>query len=136
MGEITYPHNMETLTKKKTKILFENHKEDLKNYIVDNNASWKLFVRHCKDTYGINKNYATELWKACWEDLEKVVQKRDLIKAEILINRLEDIFTDSEDDRIRLSVIEQLRKIGGVDTAEQLDISMNINVSFDEDGEE
>jgi hypothetical protein len=83
--------------------------------------------RWCKDKYDINKNYATDLWMQCWKDIENEIQKNDLIKAQTLINRLEDIFQETDDDNlglIRLQVIEQLRKIGGIDASDKLDVKV------------
>jgi osmotically-inducible protein OsmY len=60
----------------------------------------------------------------CWKDIETEIQKHDLIKAQTLINRLEDMYATNEDDRIRLQVIEQLRKIGGVDASDKVDIKV------------
>jgi hypothetical protein len=116
----------------RNKIEYKKHKEEIKNYIIETNCSWKDFCYWCKDTYNINKNYATDLWMECWKDIEAEVQKHDLIKAQTLINRLEDIYVLNSDDRIRLQVIEQLRKIGGIDASDKVDVKIQgeINLSW------
>jgi hypothetical protein len=108
----------------KNKIEYKKHKDEIKDYIIETNCSWKDFCYWCKDTYNINKNYATDLWMECWKDIETEIQKHDLIKAQTLINRLEDIYVLNSDDRIRLQVIEQLRKIGGIDASDKVDIKV------------
>ena len=114
----------------KNKIESKKHKDEIKNYIIDSNCSWKDFCIWCKDKYGINKNYATDLWMECWKDIETQIQKNDLIKAQSLINRLEDIFEETMDDRIKLQVIEQLRKIGGVDASDKLDVNVQGDIKL------
>ncbi len=108
----------------KNKIEYKKYKDEIKNHIIDTNCSWKEFCYWCKDKYDINKNYATDLWMQCWKDIETEIQKHDLIKAQTLINRLEDIFQETDDDKIRLQVIEQLRKIGGIDASDKLDVKL------------
>ena len=119
----------------KNKIEYTKHKEEIKNYVIESNCSWKEFCNWAKDKYDINKNYATDLWMQCWKDIETQIQKNDLIKAQTLINRLEDMYQSNEDDRIRLQVIEQLRKIGGIDSNDKLDVNINgeikLNFGFD-----
>jgi len=114
----------------KNKIEYKKHKDEIKNYIIDTNCSWKDFCIHMKNKYSINKNYATDLWIECWKDIETEIQKHDLIKAQTLINRLEDIFHETDDDKIRLQVIEQLRKIGGIDANEKLDVKIQGEVKL------
>jgi hypothetical protein len=108
----------------KNKIEYKKHKDEIKDYIIETNCSWKDFCIWCKEKYNIHKNYATDLWMECWKDIETEIQKHDLIKAQTLINRLEDMYATNEDDRIRLQVIEQLRKIGGVDASDKVDIKV------------
>lgn len=114
----------------KNKIEYKKHKDEIKNYIIETNCSWKDFCYWCKEKYDINKNYATDLWMECWKDIEAEIQRHDLIKAQTLINRLEDIFQGTGDDKIRLQVIEQLRKIGGIDASEKLDVKMSGEVTI------
>jgi hypothetical protein len=114
----------------KNKIESKKHKDEIKNYIIDSNCSWKDFCIWCKDKYDINKNYATDLWMECWKDIETQIQKNDLIKAQTLINRLEDIFEETMDDRIKLQVIEQLRKIGGIDASDKLDVNVQGDIKL------
>jgi hypothetical protein len=66
----------------------------------------------------------------CWKDIETEIQKHDLIKAQTLINRLEDIFQETDDDKIRLQVIEQLRKIGGIDASDKLDVKVQGDIKL------
>ena len=123
MGELTQQDM-------KTKALFTEHKKELKDYIVDTNCSWKQFCQMCKEEYNINKNYATDLWMQCWTELEEQIQKHDLIKGQTLINRLEDIYLNTDDENIQLKVIEQLRKIGGVDASDKIDMNIKGDIQL------
>ena len=114
----------------KNKIEFENHKDDLIKWIIDNNASWKTFISYCVNDLGQSQYYFNKLWNMCWDTINKTIESKNLIHATNLINRLEDIYTESNDDNIKLRVIEQLRKISGIDASDKVDVNMSGNVKL------
>ena len=114
----------------KNKIEFENHKDDLIKWIIDNNASWKMFISYCVNDLEQSQYHSNKLWNQCWDSISKIAESRNLIHATNLINRLEDIYFQTDDDNVRLKVIEQLRKIGGIDASDKVDIHHTGNVKM------
>jgi hypothetical protein len=114
----------------KNKIEFADHKDDLIKWIIDNNASWKMFIDHCVNDLEQSRYHSNKMWTQCWDTINKTIESKNLIHATNLINRLEDIYTESNDDNIKLRVIEQLRKISGIDASDKVDVNMSGNVKL------
>jgi len=110
------------MANKSNKVEFIMMKREMKDRIIDETLTWRTFCDICKEKYNIGKDQATKVWKLCWEDIDKQVEKHDLIKVTQLINNLNELSND-DNKHIRLKAIEQLRKIGGLDATEKQEVT-------------
>ena len=67
------------MAKKSNKAEFTKYKNEMKDRIIDEGLTWRGFCDICKDKYDIGKDQATQVWKLCWVDIDKQIEKHDLI---------------------------------------------------------
>lgn len=95
--------------------------KECKNTILDNNMAWKAFIQHVKDTYGLGRDRGHQIWRQCWQEIDKTIDKGNLIKMVNIINKLDEL-TNDKDRLIQLKAIQELNKMGGLYSTEKHEV--------------
>ena len=114
---------------KSNKVEHQKHVDECVDMVIKMGIGWTTWIDYCKEKYGISKNAANNIWKQAWGEIEKLTDRKNMIKVESLVTRLEQLYQDG-DDNVKLKAIEQLRKIGGIDASDRMEITHNGEIKF------
>lgn len=116
---------------KATKAEMEQRITECVDMILGQGIGWSTYTNYAMEKYSISRGPANTVWNKAWEQVEKIVDKKNLIKVESLVTQLESILQNG-DDSSKLKAIEQLRRLGGLDAPDKIEHSGNINFDFGE----
>ena len=114
---------------KATKAEMEQRITECVDMILGQGIGWSTYTNYAMEKYGISRGPANRVWNMAWEEVEKIVDKKNLVKVESLVTQLEFILQNG-DDSSKLKAIEQLRRLGGLDAPDKIEHSGNISFDF------
>jgi len=97
--------------------------------ILTEGCGWATYTNWAIEEYKCSRNSANEYWRDAWVRIKDIVEEKDLIKAEVLVTKLEMILENGNYQE-QLKAIEQLRKMGGIDAVEKHEVKHSGNITF------
>ena len=121
--------------RKPTKLEFEQRVKESTEKIITEHLNYTMFCDWFMDHYQLTKHSAHKYWVRCWE----IIKSRYALETDQLINKqlyqLYDLFKEAKeigDFGTSRKILEDIRKIQGIDTPDKINIKHegNITVQF------
>ncbi len=121
--------------RKSTKLEFENRVKECTEKIIGEHLNYTMFCDWFTDEYEMTKHSAHKYWVRSWE----IIKSRFALETDQLINKqlyqLYELYKDAKDTGdfgTSRKVLEDIRKIQGIDSPEKINIKHegNITVQF------
>lgn len=116
---------------KATKAEMEARINECVDMILGQGIGWSTYTNYAMEKYGTSRGPANAVWNKAWDEVEKLTDRKNLVKIENLVVKLEQIIEDG-DDSSKLKAIEQLRRLGGLDAPDKIEHSGNVKFDFGE----
>ena len=121
--------------RKSTKLEIEQRIDECIDVIIRGHKNYSMFCEWFIETYTMSKHNAHKYWVKCWD----IIKSRFALEQDQLINKqiyeLYDLYREARDTgdfSTSRKILEDIRKIQGIDTPEKINIKHEgiIRVSF------